>query len=1445
MYLPWQFNVVTSLVFALSLGGLATGGVEVLAAGAEPIVGGPDAGSAVAIEFGGDGSAVLMGAEERGEVSWWKWTPETSAPVLVEATGSRFFLHRIDPVDGVVRPQRWSKDESRGVIVPAPGWEHRLSVENTGGVRQLRIGLLGGVGNDRPAGAIDLGSSLGVEAATDVRGAGLEGFELRDPADWKSVLAVESGEHQASVWWRWTAPRDGAVSVVQTSAVDAGCGFTVRPRALEAFADSRAGVEALSPLASGGDAVGFEAVGGRSYLIRSVVGMFYRSRGQLLEADSLGSALVAVRVDGVGVSDWRGAGNDGFSGALDLGVSGEASSAVERRWWSAESGEPAHGGRPAARSAWWRWTAMETGDYVLSTRPSWYAAGVYRGESLGGLETVASGFGSLVFRAERSQTYRIALDAGPWPSARRFELYLVPVSRVGNGALADAVPLGPGSTGGWTGWFSDGTSAEAWFRWHSALDGQAAVRVRTDAAGGDPALVVSQVVPGGAGPEVAAGVGSAQFRAEAGGSYVITVSGHVPGSAVSLEVREVADTPANDAFAAATDLALAPGGAAVSRDDPVFGSTMEPGEPGAGWGSVWYRFNIPRAGVATVESDLAGSVYRGSSPGDLETVATLSAGETHSHRLPEGGVFWLQVRVESEAGYWEGRAKFSLRVDLATPNTGYTTAVPLLRAPDGTWRGYGTALDRGKLWWVWTAERSGLVEIGAPASGAFGSDVLVRIDDERSLPGFLPWVIRELWQLDGGVSALEVAAGERLLIEHYYKGAGSNELVLRPLGPVPALANDSFGGRADVGEDPVFTVTTGLPSATAEHGEPDHVGEPAKASQWWSWRPPAGGRVAVLSETEGARVAFYRGDRLETLEALAGFGADQDLQYFDVPTGSAELVIAVDSRTDRQVSVSAGLVAGGVGNLAPEGAAALEGDRWEWTQSLWGAREVWLRWVAPRDASVRLEGGNRDVQLDVFRRDSTGGTGDASPVARADGWGRRLAFDSVAGGHYLIRVGARDETLVEPVTVALDSARPNDRFSDRSNLGSATSFEFALDLAGSGWEDGEPLHGGASAPSRLVGYSLWWSWQAPSDGWLSLHLQTPGVALAGYLGDDVSALEEVFVVEGGGQRLVRVSGGDTYALAAVSRVGELPEGFAPSVTGTFIEGRTPVGDDWANAVRVAGTSVSRLRFCTLGATREPGEPVHGGVEGQGGSVWLAWSPATGGGAGAGREVVTIEARDDAPDIDPVMAVYTGDAVASLQPVTWGRSKVGWTTAGGGESEPYWIAIAAVDRPDGIVSSSLLIGRAPLDGSSFASYADWVASEMGPDLAALSPGLPGADPDADGRPNLEEFAAGTYPLVAEDAQEHGVRMHWNQARGGPVLSVPASSASPGLSRRYEVSSDLVAWRGLEDQPGFFEAPVADPASASGMRYEVDLWRWTDASEPGVPNFVRVWFEEEAE
>jgi len=97
---------------------------------------------------------------------------------------------------------------------------------------------------------------------------------------------------------------------------------------------------------------------------------------------------------------------------------------------------------------------------------------------------------------------------------------------------------------------------------------------------------------------------------------------------------------------------------------------------------------------------------------------------------------------------------------------------------------------------------------------------------------------------------------------------------------------------------------------------------------------------------------------------------------------------------------------------------------------------------------------------------------------------------------------------------------------------------------------------------------------------------------------------------------------------------------------SFVSANGPKNDDFGDSIYLGGAYPITVKGTTNGeeggvnATKERGEPQHGGILGSG-SVWYRWKPVL-----KGRYEVKVTSEK----LDVILAVYTGDQLDSLTPV---------------------------------------------------------------------------------------------------------------------------------------------------------------------------------------------------
>ena len=456
--------------------------------------------------------------------------------------------------------------------------------------------------------------------------------------------------------------------------------------------------------------------------------------------------------------------NDSFENRAVL-VGATASSTGASQNATAQPGEPAHAGSPAARSVWWTWTASAAGVVTVSTVGSSFdtVLAVYTGTAVTNLTAVVGNddaggarTSQATFNAIAGQAYQIAVD-GYGGVAGDVALSL---SLAGGGAgpandsFASAAVLTGASTSA-TG-RNSGATAQAgepahagfaaarsvWWTWTAPSTGPAtvstagsdfdtvlAVYTGTDVAGLTP--VGSDDQSGGN------NTSRLTFNAGAGTMYRIAVDGY-QGSVgnVALSVQLGGGGPGNDNLAGAIALT----GASVTTAGVNTNATAEAGEPGhAGFParrSVWWSWTSPITGRAEVDTigssfDTVLAVYTGTSMATLDVVAMdddSGGGRTSKavFNVAAGTVYRIAVDGFNGA---EGAVALRIAASDAVPandafaarkvlaGTTFTTnAVSVNATAEAGEPAHAGRTAAKSLWWSWTAPASGRMVIHTAGS---------------------------------------------------------------------------------------------------------------------------------------------------------------------------------------------------------------------------------------------------------------------------------------------------------------------------------------------------------------------------------------------------------------------------------------------------------------------------------------------------------------------------------------------------------------------------------------------------------------------------------------------------------------------------------------------------------------------------------------------------------
>jgi subtilisin family serine protease len=866
-----------------------------------------------------------------------------------------------------------------------------------------------------------------------------------------------------SIWWTWTAPAAGTVTVSTD-----GSGFDT---ILAVYTGG--GVASLIPVAADDDSgeglnsrVSFNAAAGSTYRIA---------------VDGFGGASGAVRLALRAGGGQAGPANDHFAARAPL--AGRTASADAVSFGATrEPGEPAHAGNPGGRSLWWTWTAPADGQVVIRTDGSDFNTllAVYTGGSLTALTVVAAdddggeGSRSLVsFLAGAGRTYQIAVD-GYSGAAGNVTLTLAQSEATpappndafaGRRALSGRNPVASGTNVGASKEAGEPDHAEnsggrsVWWTWTPPDDGE--VVIETTGSGFDTLLAVyaGETVDGLAlvaenDDDPAGGTASrVGFFGTAGITYQIAVDGGNRGFGAAsgdiiLTIRVAGQGGTlNDDFAARRTLE----GTDARAEGSNVGATLEPAEPDhaglPGGASVWWTWTAPADLAVTLDTAGSGfdtvlAVYTGGSLGGLLPLAANDDGpldRTSVVRFNARAGTTYQIAVD---GFLGAAGPISLRLagvprQAVPPNDLFAgrIAVPagtgVTGTNDGASREPGEPLHAGNaggssVWWSWTAPADGRTTVTTAGSGL---DTVLGVYTGGAVTalGLVGDNDDDGPSLQSRVVFAAVAGRQYQIAVDGYGGAqGAIRLAVSQDTAPPN--DDLEAATAIAGARRILQGRNG--GASRQPGEPAHYGYTAARSVWWSWTAPAAGNVMI--STEGSDfdtvLAVYTGAGLGTLSLVAeddDGGMDATSRAFFAAAAGETYRIAVDGYAGEQGRIVLNVNLGGEGppNDAFQDAELLLGRSQDVRAVNFDAtgqagepphageaasRSVWWRWTAPASAPVTIatHGSDFDTVLAVYTGGSLPGL---SRIAESDDAGGGLTsavtFAAVAGREYRIAVG--------------------------------------------------------------------------------------------------------------------------------------------------------------------------------------------------------------------------------------------------------------------------------------------------------------------------------------------------------------------------------------------------------------------------------------------------------
>ncbi len=819
------------------------------------------------------------------------------------------------------------------------------------------------------------------------------------------------------------------------------------------------------------------------------------------------------------------------------------------------------------------------------------------------------------------------------------------------------------------------------------------------------------------------------FRAKKGVVYRFVVAGLQVGDGrpavgvVNLSLLQLTD---NDGFFNALTF---PANSTEVRDNNA-GASIEPGEPRhagqSGGHSVWWTWVPPADGTFTLDTvgssfDTVLAIYTGSDIGGLTLVGEDGdrgvAGPSQVKFFAVAGTpyYFLVDGATGTQGVASGDIVLNLKPSLTSNDdfvdrfhlagqTNQAMASNLGAGKEAGEPNHGGNAGGKSLWWTWTARLTGPALVTTRGSSF---DTLLAVYTGSSIS-----TLQLVGQNDdadpndpgaGAAVSFHAIAGRtyQIAVDGFRMangtvGVGNLILTLSQPSPLIAGSNDGFAQRHTLSgsDDTAIGLNT---LATVEAGEPIHAGNQGGKSLWWTWVAPASTAVTIhtLGSSFDTLLAVYTGTDVKSLQKVASdvrsAGGGRSIVTFEAVFGTS-YQIAVDGFNNGTGALSgdvtvklhqhppSALIANNeFAHATPisEPFLSVRGsnvaaDRQEGEpahNSTSSGHSVWWSWQALVSAPVTISttGSQFDTLLSVYSG-STLST--LTLVAENDDptpgdLQASVTFEAKAGTVYRIAIDGYDQQIgnvalsVLPVLAAPAPPRITQNPKDKTRF-----------------------IGGGGGGSTFTFTSL-----AVGTAPLTYQWQRNGTNIPGGTANTYTLTNSTSADAGYYQVVISNSVGTVTTVPALF---------------TWID--LPFNDQFGDRILIPPGARS-VRSSILGATKEPGEPNHGGDVG-GRSVWWKWvAPSNG----------PVEFHTIGSDFDTLLAVYTDNApdrlalIAETDDLVLDEiysSRVVFNAVAGTE---YQIAVDGA-KTDGTASSVLLTLNQPPSQPSLASVPDQTTTQ---------------------------------------------------------------------------------------------------------------------------------------
>lgn len=498
--------------------------------------------------------------------------------------------------------------------------------------------------------------------------------------------------------------------------------------------------------------------------------------------------------------------------------------------------------------------------------------------------------------------------------------------------------------------------------------------------------------------------------------------------------------------------------------------------------------------------------------------------------------------------------------------------------------------------------------------------------------------------------------------------------------------NDNLANRITLpSTNYVFTTGSNV-GATLESVESNKVSIPVGKSVWWEWKPPytgyyifttdgsdfdtvlvlympgSGGNILKIKEDDNGVTPEF----ITSTASLISYYANSNTTYYIAVYGRGSGTNAASGKIELRIQPDNNMFDNAIElfgertqSMSWNGHADIETGETYTIGFSYTGKTIWWKWRPPRNGAYLIStiGSTFNTVLGVYQNLTK--VPSSATTIRDDDSGSPVDLTSLVtlnattnNVYYIVVDGYQEEEINWTGRVILSIFPDNNIYTNRIRLYGTNVSDVSANGKATVEANELGLITSAVTPAQSPNAkSVWWEWQAPSNGQLTVTT----------MGSDFDTLLALYK----GESNFFGSGSDIKLIAWDDNSGPPEANFTDSCSIGVVPGRVykiqvmgngadgygkvvvnlsfepgPVNDMFTNRVILPSTNKITVYGNNINASAEDNEPLHAGLN-NGKSVWWSWTaPETG-----PTRISTFGSS-----FDTLLAVYTGNSVTSLTTV---------------------------------------------------------------------------------------------------------------------------------------------------------------------------------------------------